>query len=59
MTSPFLWKGKPSETGEKRKPARTTDNPIPLTFSKRVQSSSSASAQPLKQKPGVGRSASA
>ena len=60
MQSIFQWRGQPSTVGPKlmvglHKPK----DPTPITFSKRVHSSSIASAQKLKQRPGVGWSATA
>ena len=59
MTSPFLWRGQPSLTGERRKTDSKAYIPVPLTFSKRSHSSSIASAEKLKQRPGTGGSATA
>lgn len=58
--SPFHWRGQPSQIGEAlgRKNTAPKMTPVPLTFSTRVHSSSIASAEPLKRKPGVGKSAS-
>ena len=59
--SPFIWKNQPSTIGKAL--GRTNTAPKspapPLTFSKRVHSSSIASAEKIKRKPGVGVSATA
>lgn len=60
MTSIFNWRNQPSTVGPVlmrglHKPADATN----ITFSKRSGTSSIASAEKLKQKPGTGRSAKA
>ena len=56
----FKWRSQPSTTGAALGRTKTTPKtkPVSLTFSKRVHSSSIASAEPLKRKPGVGRNGS-
>lgn len=58
--SAFNWRGQPSEIGASLGRTQTAPKttPKPLTYSKRNHTSSIASAEPLKRKPGVGKSAS-
>lgn len=61
MSSPFNWRdGQPSELGKSLGRTQTAPKKPapPITFSKRSQTSSIASAEKLKRKPGVGASAS-